>query len=107
MAFLDREEKHAPFLMEVQDAFAVKDGGVILSGKVKSGTIAIGDQVEIIGFSPTIKRALVAAKDIVFQGTIQLQGVSSADIFRGQVVATPGTMKPSTAFWAQVIFSAT
>jgi elongation factor Tu len=107
MAFLDREEKHAPFLMEVEDAFAVKDGVVILSGKMKSGTIAIGDQVEIIGFSPTIKRAMVAAKDILYQGTIQLQGLSRADIFRGQVVTTPGTMKPSTTFWAQVIFSAT
>lgn len=93
--------------MEVEDAFAAADGGVIVSGKVKFGNIMVGDEVEIIGLRPTTKRAVAAAKDGLFKGSIQLEGVTRNDLKRGQVLATPGAIKPCTTFLAHVIFFAT
>lgn len=107
MAFPDQQENYARFLMEVEDAFAVKDGGVVVSGQMKSGAISVGEEVELIGLSLTTKRAVVCAKDILYPGTIQFAGLTRDDIRRGQVVTTPGTMKPATAFWSQIIFSLT
>lgn len=105
MDFSDQEERLAPFLMEVEDAFAAKGGGVVVSGKVKADQITVGDEVEIVGFSPMVKRAVVAAKDVVFKGNILLQGITKEDLVRGQVIATSGTMQSYTMFWAHVIFS--
>lgn len=106
MVLLNQEKKHERFLMEVQDVFGAGEDGVCVAGKVKSGSITVGEEVEIIGLSPMTKRAMVAAKDQVFPGTLLLQGLTKADLIRGQVLATPGTMKPYTTFWAQVLFSA-
>jgi elongation factor Tu len=100
-------DQNTPFLMEVEDAFAAADGGVIVSGKVKSGNIMVGDEVEIIGLSLATKRAVVAAKDVLFKGSIQLEEVTKDDLKRGQVLATPGTIKPYTIFLAHVSFFVT
>ena len=69
--------------MEIEDAFAAKEDGVLVSGKMKVGQIMVGDEGEIIGFNPTAKRAVVAAKDVLFTGTLLLQGVTKGDLLRG------------------------
>jgi len=101
------EQKRDPFLMEVEEAFAARDGGVIAGGKVKFGEIMVGDEVEIIGLSATTKRAVVAAKNTLYKGSVRLEGVVKDDLKRGQVLATPGTMKAYTEFMAHISFLAT
>lgn len=88
-------------------AFADPEGGVIVTGKHMAGKINIGDEVEIVGLSPTTKRAVVADKDRVYEGTLFLPGLTKSDVKQGQVLATPGAIKAYTQFLAHVSFSAT
>lgn len=108
MVFSVQNEKRSPFLMEIEDVFAAKDRGTVVSGHVKSGNALVGDEVEIIGLLPTIQRAAILEKDVLYKGNIVLTKLTKDDLIllRGQVVATPGTMKPYTRFLAHISFFA-
>jgi|SRR5579883_1188573 len=104
-----------PFLMEIEDPWQVKKDGdimVVVSGKVREGNIAVGDTVEVVGFSQTVQQAVVVEKDFkpyaegLLQGTLVLQGVSKSDVTRGQVVATSGRIQAWTRCRAHIVFSA-
>ena len=106
MAFSVQKEGYSPFLMVIEDVFTANDRGTVVSGKVQSGNILIGDEVEIIGLTSTIQRAVIVEKDVLYKGNVLLKRLTKDDLIltRGQVLATPGTMKPYSRFWASVIF---
>jgi elongation factor Tu len=94
------------FLMGIEDVFRQNGAEeVCVSGKVVRGALAVGSEVDIIGFGPTIKHALLA--DIRTPGGFPLyalHGVYEEKIWRGQSLATPGTIKAATTFFADVLF---
>lgn len=94
------------FLLEIEDAFAPPPTReVCVSGNVVRGSIAIGSQVEIIGYESTVRRAILT--DIRTLGNLPvyvLDGVAQEHIQRGQVIAAPGTIKAVTTYFADVLF---
>jgi elongation factor Tu len=100
-----------PFLMPVEDVFGIKGRGTVATGRVERGRIKVGEEVEIVGFAETRKTVVTGVE--MFKKTLEdgqagdnvgllLRGVEREDIFRGQVLAKPGSITPHTEFKAEV-----
>jgi len=100
-----------PFLMSVEDVFAIKGRGTVATGRIERGVIKVGQEVEIVGMKETRKTVITGVE--MFHKTLEegqpgdavgclLRGVERDDIERGQVLALPGSIKPHTTFEGQV-----
>jgi len=100
-----------PFLMPVEDVFGIKGRGTVATGRVERGRVKVGEEVEIVGFAETRKTVVTGVE--MFKKTLDegqagdnvgllLRGVERDDIFRGQVLAKPGSITPHTDFKAEV-----
>ena len=102
-----------PFLMPVEDVFAIKGRGTVVTGRIERGKVKISDTIEIIGMTEEAPRKIVVTGVEMFQKTLDegiagdnvgclLRGVERTDVERGQVLAAPGSIKPHKKFRAQV-----
>src|SRR5258705_7648627 len=100
-----------PFLMAVEDVFAIKGRGTVATGRIERGIIKVGEEVQIIGFTDTKKSVVTGVemfRKLLDQGQAGdnvgclLRGVEKDEIERGQVLAKPGSIRPHTRFAAQV-----
>ena len=100
------------FLMPVEDVFSIKGRGTVGTGRIESGKVSVGDQVEIVGLSEEVNKTTVTGVEM-FNKTLNdgqagdnvgllLRGVEKKDLERGQVVAKPGSITPHTKFIAEV-----
>jgi elongation factor Tu len=98
------------FLMPVEDVFSISGRGTVATGRVESGIIKTGEEVEIVGIAETKKsvctgvemfRKLLDTGEAGDNVGILLRGVERTDIQRGQVLCKPGSIKPHTKFEAQ------
>ena len=96
-----------PFLMPVEDVFSISGRGTVVTGRVERGVIKPGEEVEIIGFHPTVKTVATSVemfRKILDQGQagdnvgVLLRGVKKDEVERGQVLAKPGSITPHTKF---------
>jgi elongation factor Tu len=105
-------EKDKPFMMAVEDVFSIEGRGTVATGRIERGTIKVGEDVEIIGFS-TESRKTVCTGVEMFNKTMDqgeagdnvgllLRGIKREDIERGQVIAKPGSITPHTEFESEV-----
>ncbi|WP_149453471.1 elongation factor Tu [Pasteuria penetrans] len=100
-----------PFLMPVEDVFTITGRGTVATGRVERGRVEVGDKVMIVGLGETRETTVTGLemfrKQLDFSeagdnvGAL-LRGISREEIRRGQVLAKPGTVKPHTAFTAQI-----
>ena len=99
-----------PFLMPVEDVFSISGRGTVATGRIESGVIKTGEEVEIVGVTETKKsvctgvemfRKLLDTGEAGDNVGILLRGVERDDIQRGQVLCKPGSIKPHTKFEAQ------
>jgi elongation factor Tu len=100
-----------PFLMPIEDVFGIKGRGTVVTGRVERGRVKVGEEIEIVGFGPTRKTVVTGVE--MFKKTLDegqagdnvgclLRGVERDEIFRGQVLAKPGSITPHTEFKAEV-----
>jgi len=103
--------KDKPFLMPIEDVFAIKGRGTVATGRVERGITKLGDEVEIVGIrepKKTVVTGVEMFKKLLDQAEagdnvgLLLRGLEREDIERGQVVAKPGSVKPHTTFNAEV-----
>jgi elongation factor Tu len=105
-------ETDKPFLMPVEDVFAIKGRGTVGTGRVERGVVKVGDEVEIIGLKKENSRSVVTGVEM-FQKTLDqaipgdnvgllLRGVEKDALERGQVIAKPGSITPHTKFEAEI-----
>ena len=99
-----------PFLMPVEDVFSISGRGTVATGRIESGIIKVGEEVEIVGVTATKKsvctgvemfRKLLDSGQAGDNVGILLRGVERDDIQRGQVLCKPGSVTPHTKFEAQ------
>ena len=99
-----------PFLMPVEDVFSISGRGTVATGRIESGVIKTGEEVEIVGVTETKKsvctgvemfRKLLDSGEAGDNVGILLRGVERDDIQRGQVLCKPGSVTPHTKFEAQ------
>lgn len=100
-----------PFLMPIEDVFSIQGRGTVVTGRVERGKIKIGDEVEIVGFEPTQKTVVTGVE--MFRKTLDegiagdnigclLRGTKKEEVYRGMVLAKPGSIKPAKKFKAGV-----
>jgi elongation factor Tu len=100
-----------PFLMPVEDVFSISGRGTVVTGRVERGVIKPGEDVEIVGFGPTMKTVATSVemfRKILDQGQagdnvgVLLRGTKKDEVERGKVLAKPGSITPHTKFKAEV-----
>lgn len=100
-----------PFLMPVEDVFTITGRGTVATGRVESGVVKVGDEVEIVGLGDTRKTVVTGVE--MFRKLLDsaqagdnigalLRGIERKEVQRGQVLAKPGSVNPHTKFKAQV-----
>jgi elongation factor Tu len=103
-------EVDKPFLMPIEDVFSISGRGTVATGRVESGVIKTGEEVEIVGIKETKKsvctgvemfRKLLDSGEAGDNVGILLRGIERTDIERGQVLCKPGSITPHTKFEAQ------
>jgi elongation factor Tu len=105
-------ELDAPFLMRIEDIFAIQGRGIVSAGPIERGKVKAGDEVEIVGLRRGSRKTVVTGVLKVNQTLeigvagdnvgVLLQGVERDEVKRGQVIATPGSITPYTKFEANV-----
>ncbi len=99
-----------PFLMPVEDVFSISGRGTVATGRIERGIIKVGDEVEIVGLSNTVKTTVTGVemfRKLLDEGRagdnvgILLRGTKREDIERGQVLAKPGSITPHIKFKAE------
>jgi elongation factor Tu len=100
-----------PFLMPIEDVFSITGRGTVVTGKVETGVVHVGDEIEIVGIKPTTKTTCTGVemfRKLLDEGRagdnigVLLRGTKKEDVERGQVLAKPGSITPHTNFEAQV-----
>jgi elongation factor Tu len=99
-----------PFLMPIEDVFSISGRGTVVTGRVDRGVINVGEEVEIVGITDTLKTVCTGVemfRKILDQGQagdnigVLLRGTKRDEVERGQVVAKPGSITPHTKFKAE------
>jgi len=100
-----------PFLLPIEDVFSISGRGTVVTGRVESGVVKVGEEVEIVGIRDTVKTTCTGVemfRKLLDQGQagdnvgVLLRGVKREDVERGQVLAHPGTVKPHVRFEAEI-----
>jgi len=100
-----------PFLMPVEDVFNIEGRGTVATGRVERGILKKMEEVEIVGIADTAKttctdiemfRKLLDEARAGDNVGLLLRGTKKDDVFRGQVIAKPGSIKPHKKFKAEV-----
>ncbi|MCK0128000.1 elongation factor Tu [Erythrobacter sp. F6033] len=99
------------FLMPIEDVFSISGRGTVVTGRVETGVVNVGDEVEIVGIKDTTKTTVTGVE--MFRKLLDsgeagdnigalIRGVGREDVERGQVLAKPGSVNPHTEFSAEV-----
>ena len=101
-----------PFLMPVEDVFTITGRGTVATGRIETGVINVGDEVEILGMQEEKLKSTCTGvemfRKLLDKGEagdnvgILLRGIDKKDIRRGMVMAKPGSITPHTEFKAEV-----
>jgi elongation factor Tu len=100
-----------PFLMPIEDVFSISGRGTVVTGRVETGIVKVGEEVEIVGIRDTQKTVVTGVemfRKLLDQGQAGdnigalLRGIGREDVERGQVLAKPGSITPHTDFKAEV-----
>jgi elongation factor Tu len=105
-------ENEKPFLMPVEDVFSITGRGTVATGRIETGMVHTGDELEIVGLGAEKRRSVCTGvemfRKILDQGEagdnvgLLLRGVDKKEIKRGHVLAKPGSITPHTKFKAEV-----
>ncbi|WP_228243587.1 elongation factor Tu [Porphyrobacter sp. GA68] len=99
------------FLMPIEDVFSISGRGTVVTGRVETGVVNVGDEVEIIGIKDTKKTTVTGVemfRKLLDRGEAGdnigalIRGVGREEVERGQVLAKPGSVNPHTDFSAEV-----
>ena len=101
-----------PFLMPVEDVFSITGRGTVATGRIETGIVKVGDEVQIIGLGADGKKSVVTGvemfRKLLDQGEagdnvgLLLRGIDKNEIKRGMVICHPGQVKEHSRFKAEV-----
>ncbi|MBK7133834.1 MAG: elongation factor Tu [Bacteroidales bacterium] len=105
-------ENEKPFLMPVEDVFSITGRGTVATGRIETGVVLTGDELELIGLGATKRKSVCTGvemfRKILDRGEagdnvgLLLRGVDKKEIKRGMVLAKPGSITPHTKIKAEV-----
>jgi elongation factor Tu len=99
-----------PFLMPIEDVFSISGRGTVVTGRVETGVVKVGEEVEIVGIRDTVKSTVTGVE--MFRKLLDsgqagdnigalLRGIDRNGVERGQVLCKPGSIKPHKKFVAE------
>jgi|TARA_R110000851_G_scaffold80170_18_gene176601 elongation factor Tu len=99
------------FLMPIEDVFSISGRGTVVTGRVETGIVNVGDECEIVGIKDTTKTTVTGVE--MFRKLLDsgqagdnigalIRGVDRDSVERGQVLCKPGSITPHTEFSAEV-----
>ncbi len=100
-----------PFMMPIEDVFSISGRGTVVTGRVETGIVKVGEEVEIVGINDTRKTTVTGVemfRKLLDQGQAGdnigalIRGVGREEVERGQVLCKPGSIKPHTDFQSEV-----
>ncbi len=100
-----------PFLMPIEDVFSISGRGTVVTGRIETGVVKVGEEVEIVGIKDTKKTTVTGVemfRKLLDQGQAGdnvgalIRGVARDEVERGQVLCKPGSIKPHTEFTSEV-----
>ena len=100
-----------PFMMPIEDVFSISGRGTVVTGRVETGIVKVGEEVEIVGINDTRKTTVTGVE--MFRKLLDsgqagdnigalIRGVGREEVERGQVLCKPGSIKPHTDFSSEV-----
>ena len=105
-------DNEKPFIMPVEDIFSITGRGTVATGRIETGLIKTGEQIEIVGLGEKPKTSVVTGvemfRKILDRGEagdnvgLLLRGIDKSDVKRGQVICRPGTITPHKKFSAEI-----
>ena len=109
---LPPRDNEKPFLMPVEDVFSITGRGTVATGRIETGVVHVGDELEIIGLGADGKKTVCTGvemfRKLLDEGEagdnvgLLLRGIDKNEIRRGMVLAKPGSVKPHKKFKAEV-----
>ena len=108
---LPPREVDKPFLMPVEDVFSITGRGTVATGRIETGKIKVGDEVELLGLGEDKKSVVTGVemfRKLLDEGEagdnvgLLLRGIDKAEIKRGMVLCHPGQIKPFKKFKASI-----
>ena len=100
-----------PFLMPVEDVFSITGRGTVATGRIETGVVKVGDEVQILGLGEDKKSVVTGVEmfrkilDLGEAGDnvgLLLRGIDKDEVRRGMVITHPGVIKPYSEFKASV-----
>jgi len=105
-------ETEKPFLMPVEDVFSITGRGTVATGRIETGVVNTGDEMQLVGLGAEGKKTVVTGvemfRKILDRGEagdnvgLLLRGIDKEEIKRGMVIAKPGSITPHTTFKAEI-----
>ena len=104
-------DRDKPFLMPVEDVFSITGRGTVATGRVETGIVKVGDEVQILGLGEDKKSVVTGVemfRKLLDQGEagdnvgLLLRGIDKQEIKRGMVITHPGVIKPHKSFKASI-----
>ncbi len=109
---LPPRDNEKPFLMPVEDVFSITGRGTVATGRIETGVVHVGDELEMIGLGADGKKTVCTGvemfRKLLDEGEagdnvgLLLRGIDKNEIKRGMVLAKPGSVKPHKKFKAEV-----
>ena len=99
------------FLMPIEDIFSISGRGTVATGRIETGIIKVGEEVEIVGFRDTLKTTITGVemfRKLLDDGQagdnvgLLLRGTKRDEIERGQCIVKPKSITPHKKFKAEV-----
>ena len=101
-----------PFLMPVEDVFSITGRGTVATGRIETGIIKTGEEIELIGLGEKPRKSVVTGvemfRKILDEGQagdnvgLLLRGIDKEEVKRGMVACHPGKVKSHTKIKAEV-----
>jgi elongation factor Tu len=109
---IPKRENEKPFLMPVEDVFSITGRGTVATGRIETGVVLTGDELEMIGLAAEKRKTVCTGvemfRKILDRGEagdnvgLLLRGVDKKEIKRGMVLAKPGSITPHTKIKAEI-----
>jgi elongation factor Tu len=100
-----------PFLMPVEDVFSIEGRGTVATGRIETGKVKVGEELELVGLSEDTKNITITGVEMFNKSLdegqagdnvgLLVRGYKREEIERGQVIAAKGSIKPHTEFEAE------
>ncbi len=108
---IPKRDVEKSFLMPIEDIFSIQGRGTVVTGRIETGIVKTGEEIEIVGIRDTQKTTCTGVemfKKILDEGQagdnvgVLLRGTGKDEVERGQVLAKPGTITPHKKFKGQI-----